>query len=220
MVCISGPAIVDDTVLNLDAANNRSYPGSDTTWYNLSNSTINGTLLNGVGYTADNNGAMTFDGTNDVVSVTIAKAASCTFEFWAYLNSGTTNCMLFNAGNVSNGPDLFFAGGKICWNTWDSSNNPFANIPSSVYNSYRHYVVVNDSSSNTKLYYDGQLLGSANYRSAASTSTFVIGKAGSAGGDSGYPWRGKIAKAKIYNRILSAAEIKQNFEATRGRYGI
>ena len=31
---------------------------------------------------------------------------------------------------------------------------------------------------------------------------------------------GKISNTKIYNRALSAAEISQNFNALRGRYGL
>lgn len=207
-------------VLHLDAANVKSYPGSGTVWNDLSGNGNNGSLLNGVSYLLDNKGTFNFDGTDDVVALTVTKTASCTFEFWANLISGTNNCMLFNAGNVSSGPDLFFTGGKICWNTWDGANNPFGNIPTNAYNSFHHYTIVNDSTSTTKLYFDGTLLGSAVYKSAASTTTFTIGKAGSAGGDSGYPWKGRIAVSKIYNRALSASEIKQNFEALRGRYSI
>ena len=207
-------------VLHLDAANPKSYPGTGTVWKDLSGNGNNGTLVNGVGYNSANNGSMVFDGVDDVVTITAAKSASCTFEFWAYLISGTGNCMLFNAGNVSAGPDLFFSSGKICWNIWDGTNNPFGNIPTIAYDSFHHYVVVNDSTSTAKLYFDGELLGSAVYRSATASTTFTIGKAGSGGGDSGYPWRGRVTMSRIYNRALSAEEIQQNFNAVRGRYGI
>ena len=33
-------------------------------------------------------------------------------------------------------------------------------------------------------------------------------------------WRGKIAVVRIYNRALSAAEIKNHFELERGRFGV
>jgi hypothetical protein len=33
-------------------------------------------------------------------------------------------------------------------------------------------------------------------------------------------WGGKIANFIVYNRALSDDEIRQNFNATRGRYGI
>ena len=215
------PKIVKNgLVLCLDAANPRSYSGSGTVWNDLSGNGNNGSLVNGVGFSSENKGSLVFDGVDDVITVSVSKNATCTFEFWANLTSGYNNVMLFNAGNVSAGPDLFFTGGKICWNTWDSANNPFGNIPTNAYNSFHHYVVINDSTSTTKLYFDGALLGAASYRSAATTTIFTIGKAGAGGGDSGYPWRGRIANSLIYNRALTAAEIRQNFEATRDRYGI
>ena len=57
------PHIVSDgLVLCLDAANPRSYPGSGTSWYDLSGNGNNGTLVNGVGYSSDNAGSLVFDG--------------------------------------------------------------------------------------------------------------------------------------------------------------
>ena len=40
------------------------------------------------------------------------------------------------------------------------------------------------------------------------------------GGNTGFSINGKFYHAKIYNRVLTANEIKQNFNATRGRYGV
>jgi hypothetical protein len=60
------PAIIrSNLVLCLDAANPKSYPGSGTTWTDLSGFGNNGTLINGVGYSSDNLGSLSFDGVND-----------------------------------------------------------------------------------------------------------------------------------------------------------
>ena len=76
--------------------------------------------------------------------------------------------MLFNAGPNGSGPDLIFYNSKISWNTWDGDNNPFVSTPASVTDgNWHYYVVVNDASSNAKLYYDGELLGTATYRNAS-----------------------------------------------------
>jgi hypothetical protein len=45
----------------------RSYPGTGTTWTDLSGNGNNGTLVNGVGYNSGNGGSLTFDGVNDNV---------------------------------------------------------------------------------------------------------------------------------------------------------
>ena len=48
--------ITDGLVLCLDAGNTKSYPGSGTTWTDLSGQGNNGTLVNGVGYNGSNGG--------------------------------------------------------------------------------------------------------------------------------------------------------------------
>jgi len=55
--------------LLLDAANTKSYPGSGTTWTDLSGNGNTGTLTNSPTFTTDNGGAIRFDGTNDYVVV-------------------------------------------------------------------------------------------------------------------------------------------------------
>jgi hypothetical protein len=63
------PSIVTDgLVLCLDAGNPKSYPGSGTTWTDLSGNGNNGTLVNGVGYSGSNLGSLVFDGSNDYVN--------------------------------------------------------------------------------------------------------------------------------------------------------
>jgi hypothetical protein len=50
-----GPKIVTDgLILALDAASPRSYPGTGTTWYDLSGQGNNGTLVNGPTFSSAN----------------------------------------------------------------------------------------------------------------------------------------------------------------------
>lgn len=60
--------VTDGLVLALDAGNTKSYPGSGTTWSDLSKNVNNATLINGTTFSSDNNGGITFDGTNDYYS--------------------------------------------------------------------------------------------------------------------------------------------------------
>ena len=54
MANLYGPRIVTDgLVLNLDAGNSKSYPGSGSTWYDLSDNSVNGTGINGAGVPDD-----------------------------------------------------------------------------------------------------------------------------------------------------------------------
>jgi hypothetical protein len=206
--------ITDGLVLCLDAANPKSYSGSGTVWSDLSGNGNNGTLVNGVGYNSGNLGSLVFDGVNDYVNAPLTKTETCTFSCWARTTTVASNPMLFNAGPNAVGPDLFFYLGNIYWNTWDGSGNPFATMPTSATNgNYHYYVVVNDASSNTKLYYDGNLLGTAAYRTAANNTNLTIG-----GNINTYMWNGNISNFSVYNRALTPQEIQQNYNATKSRY--
>jgi hypothetical protein len=69
MALAHSPSIVTSgLVLCLDAANPKSYPGSGTTWTDLSGNGNNGTLVNGPTYSSVNGGSIVFDGSNDYIS--------------------------------------------------------------------------------------------------------------------------------------------------------
>lgn len=78
--------VTNGLVLALDAANNKSYPGSGVTWYDLSGNGNNGTLTNGPTFNVGNLGSIVFDGTNDYVS---------------FNNSGTSTSFDFGTGDMT-----------------------------------------------------------------------------------------------------------------------
>ena len=100
--------ITSGLVLNLDASNAASYPGSGTVWTDLSGLNNNGTLINSPTYNSSNGGNLVFNGSTSYVSAPLTKAASCTFSVWAKTSTAHSSNMLFNAGNNGTGPDLFF----------------------------------------------------------------------------------------------------------------
>lgn len=165
----------------------------------------------------DSNGNVTFNGSSNYISTTVTKGPSCTFAVWAKTTTVAGNPMLFNAGNSGSGPDVYFNNNQISWNTWDGTANAFCTMPSSVTNgNYHYYVIVNDQNSNAKLYYDGSLIGTATYKNASSTTVLKIG-----GEPSGpYLWNGNIPVFMVYNKALTSAEVLQNFNAQRSRFGV
>ena len=217
MASFAGPNLTtDNLLLCLDAGDSNSYPGSGTTWTDMSGKENDGTLTNGPTFSSDDMGSIVFDGSNDYVNATpITKPASCTFSCWAK-STDVSTVMLFNAGGDGSGPDLFFHTGIISWNTWDGNNNPFGDVPSSATDGkYHNYVLVNDSSSNAKLYYDTELLGTATYRSAAGSTNLYIG-----GTTNTYMWSGSISSFMIYDKLLTESEILQNYNSHKGRFGL
>ena len=62
----SGPnGIESGLVLYLDAANVKSYPGSGTSWFDLSGQNNTGTLINNPTYDSANRGSWSFNGTSN-----------------------------------------------------------------------------------------------------------------------------------------------------------
>jgi hypothetical protein len=187
-------------------------------WADLSGNSNHASLFNLPTYNFDNFGSYSFDGIDDIATVTLTKTASSSYEFFASLGNITGGRMLFNAGPNGVGPNLYFNSNQIMWNTWDGNSNFFGNMPANATDGrIHHYVVVCESGVNCRLFYDGNLLGTATYRNPAATNTLAIG--GSALGGS-FLWLGRIAKVRVYNKVLSANEVKQNFEASRRKYGI
>lgn len=180
---------------------------SGVTAFDRSGQSNNGTLTNGPTQTPGTvGGALNFDGTDDFVQATPSIGASATFVYWSTW-TGVTNRMPFALRTGSPGPDVFFASGKISWNTYDSAANPLANIPATASNgSYHHYVVV-VTAADTRLYYDGVSIGTAAYRTPALSPLQIGGHAG------GYRWPGKIDDFRIYNRALTSGEVTTLYNA-------
>jgi hypothetical protein len=81
--------ITSGLLLNLDAGNTASYPGTGTTWTDLSGNGYNGTLTNGPTYSSSNGGTIVFDGTNDVASfgnILNIGLSSWTMSCWVKFN--------------------------------------------------------------------------------------------------------------------------------------
>jgi len=220
MALAHSPRIVTDgLVLCLDAANAKSYPGSGTSWSDLSGEGNNGTLVNGVGYSGDNLGSLSFDGSNDAVDVgNVNPTSGATFSTWIYINGANTNF-----GGIFNrwGP-----GGNSLWiGTLQNQSSTIQvyfndvlvhNITSLSLNTWM-LLTVSHTGSNATSYINGIQTNTNSASLVSSTGTTSIGYDINR---TNYPFKGNIAQVSIYNRALTAAEVQQNFNALRGRYGI
>ena len=102
MGAFSGPEIVRNGLLFcLDSTNSKSYPGSGTTWFDLTGNNYNATLVNGVTYNSSTK-LMTFDGSNDYATVSI-DLRNTTYSVMAlarYLPTGNKRRIIAqNSGN-------------------------------------------------------------------------------------------------------------------------
>ena len=224
-------SIIDDgLVLYLDAGNIQSYSGSGTTWRDLSGNGNNGTLVNGVGFSAEDGGSLEFDGVDDYVTVSSLPAFGdndpITIESWVNADT-TTNVyqVISTAKATTTHWQLSFTGSayNILWAFAGTSNSVGTTTLPSV-GVWHHIVATYNGGDKTqlaswKVYVDGsssniQLTGSTG---AVSNETIIGFRTG---GSSANRFDGNIAQVSIYNRALTAQEVLQNFNATRSRYGI
>ena len=221
------PGLVSDgLVLALDAGNPKSYPGSGTTWTDLSGNGNNGTLINGVGYSGSSGGSLSFDASNDY--------SNCGNNSSLSFGSGNFNSSLWIKTSSTSGADWMgviskYSGGTGLWIQlnpsnryvgfgWDGSNYMVSST-SVASGTWRHVSCQRTSSTGGEIYVDGNLVMSSSSLPTKSSNTAVqldVGRINI----SGRYFNGNIAQASIYNRSLTAAEIKQNYDALRGRFGL
>ena len=236
-----GASIVrDGLVLHLDAANPKSYPGSGTTWTDLSGNSNNGTLVNSPTYNTENAGNFIFDASNDSVSIPHSSIFNFNSVFtvssWIKVNSFSTSS-IYNVVSKKSSYNNTQPGwscqydyrttGVLQFRNNDGStlndNTPTSNVNNTSFlNQTSLYVnsiwVINGSS--IKFYINGQQqgTGTASFTNTDTTQPIYIGKTITSSGDSAL--FSNLSNISIYNRALSAEEVRQNFEALRGRYGI
>jgi len=178
----------------------------------------NGTVANMPLYNYYNKGTLKFDGTDDYIINTVPSiASSSTIGLWIKCASYDNKIPISIAGTIyGSGPNIFFYNSTINWNIGDGGANPFTN--SSYPDSNWHYIVItNQAGTNAKLYIDGVLIGTAAYRNTVSTNSnnFWIGRFS---GDNNYTINANIAATQLYNRVLSASEVLQNYEAQKSKF--
>ena len=231
-----GPKIVTSgLLLALDAADKLSYPGSGTTWRDLSGNNFNCTLTNGPTFSGANMGSIVFDGTNDYVDTvntgTTFQFANVTFTVSLWIKTSATSGVIISKGATASTAGWMFqfdSAGTVSGTTKGSDGtNTYNRTSASTVNNntWRNVVAVYTTntttlaSNTTSIYIDGILsngtgtLGGLVY--ATTTDTVQIGRR-----PSGAYWSGSVSNLLIYNRALTATEVLQNYNATKNRYGL
>lgn len=212
----NGKIVTDGLVLALNAADRNSYPGSGTTWTDISGNGNNGTLYNSPAFNSSDGGSLGFDGTDDVVDVpgNFGTYANYTICYWAVRDAenrmpvaGRTSTAFYWYGDNS----WAYTHGGV-WGEYYYAKN--VSIPLGTWG----YLCVVYNGSNVSIYRQGIYQGQQSTTGTADWSQgFKIGY-WSAGG--GYAWLGKISNMLFYNKALSASEILQNYNAQKSRFGL
>ena len=218
-------------ILNLDAGNPYSYAGAGSTIYDVSGSTNNGTLNNSPTYSSDSNGILLFNGSSQYVGIANSSSLQVadTFTVSAWIKASnlsarygvfstrannTTGSWQFEVGTGSGGTGRILISGVNVYIA-QSVNNVITT------NTWYHITVVkiNNATQGATFYVNGSAVsnvgtGAYTISNNSDEKRIAIGTASS------QYFPGYIAQIFVYNRALSASEILQNYNATKGRFGI
>ena len=226
LISLNPYIVTNGLVLNLDAGNPASYPGTGNTWFDLSGNGNNGTLVNGVGYNTANGGSLSFDGVDDRV------------DFSSFItgieNNHTIETAVYRTGDGINWPRFFINAQVntsvvvtqfqnttgILYRLRSGSTNYDYELPSGK--------LINNNWVLLSFSYDGVVMrayiNGIEYESGKPVNVIAntanTGIANIGGDSSVSAWNGRIGFNKLYNRALTPQEIQQNFNATRGRFGL
>ena len=211
-------------ILNLDAAVDASYDGG-TAWRDLEGGN-NGTLTNGPTFDRDNGGSIALDGTNDLVdcgNITELNNANeysvfvwlkfISGKYYGKLTSRASGAVLdMYSGNNNTHLIIIDPVGSKQISSYFS-----ASVGTELASGWTFVSFTYKSGDYHNWYKNGQNIYTAS-RSTAQVSTssnsFIVGNRS----DAARPIQGNIATVNIYNRALSATEVLQNYNATKGRY--
>ena len=199
MATITGPNLVTDgLVLSLDAASARSYPGSGSTWSDLSGNSHDFTI-DSTGFTYNAGGWFDMADGGVINDDNITDSTTSTIVFW--MRTTDVQALFWSDGNGSSYLGAYSSGNKF-YNNEFGSPTLFMNTVSkaNIYDSIRtgEWLMVEFKSAN---------MSQTNPNKFNTYGSYQFGD-------------GDIAIIQIYNRNLTAAESLQNFNAFRSRFGI
>jgi hypothetical protein len=221
-------------VLQVDAGNSASYPGSGTTWNDLSGSN-HGILTNGPLFSAGNGGSIVFDGIDDVVSfgnVLNMGLASWTISCWVKFDGGSGLMGIIGKTSYRSYEgrySIYIDDNNLVAFFQPGPSSMIISTPLTPYldNKFHHLTLSINRSSMMYLYVDGISVGTPIDVSSTSSfnpnsiDKFYIGSYASNDGQNPlYFFKGNMGQALIYNRALSAQEVTTNFNVHKSRFGL
>jgi hypothetical protein len=237
MASLGGPNIITNgLVLQLDAANAKSYVSGSATWRDLSGNNNTGSLgVSGSGtiptYNNINGGVLTFNGNNNYVNLGSSPinfpTGNITVLSWCRVSAfnSTWNIIITKWFSTIGAPggsfDFHFSiknnGFTNRQNLYTTSNSDIYSTTPLFTNTWYNigFTLVNGGL--LQFYLNGIQDGSVSpVTRTYGSDSLIMGDSRS----SLYALNGNVANSQIYNRALSASEIFQNYNATKGRFGL
>ena len=214
--------VTNGLVLHLDAGNSASYPGTGSTWFDLSGNGFNGSLVN-TGFSTSNGGVITFNGNahanfgNSLTLTPPQTSFSIFVKFSTFSNrphfgkgDGGTG-WIYLVGETSSSLNTYFTVGNT--GSWTAASGGSLST-----NVWYHWTFTYDGSVGRN-YINGNLTGSLNnsgsLRTNYTANPFYLGRILNTNN-----FTGELGNFQLYNRALSQIEIQQNFNTFKGRFGL
>ena len=228
-----GPDIIQDgLVLSLDASDRNSYVSGSTIWRDLSSSQNNNTLTNGPTFNSTNGGSIAFDGTDDFSSfssnITFSITQPWSYSIWLSPASGMvgawkniiaqnadTNCTWMFHPNALGFYQSFYNSATYIWYT---SIKPGTTLPIDIFSN----IVITCSPVDADrtfftAYLNGVITDTTTFTWSPINRNQVFNRIG---GNGARYYIGNIANTFIYNKVISAQEVLQNYNAQKSRFNL
>jgi hypothetical protein len=218
-------------VSNYDAGNFSSYNGSGSTFFDISGSMYDGSLINGTFFSPTASGTLVFDGVDDYVSLgnSINFASSqfsvgYTVELWVQPKVTVGNSTLFSSAQGTSGTEWQI---YIWYNTdqkfgtaqrYGGNQNDFQTVSTFAPDNWYH-VTVTSNNTTCRIYVNGVEQNNNGTGQPDNQPANREVRLGSFKNFTNYS-KGNISICRIYNRTLSAGEVLSNYNVDKRRYEI
>jgi len=215
--------VTDGLVLSLDAGNTKSYVSGSTTWFDKSGFSNNGTLTNGPTFNTGSLGSIVFDGVDDRVncsgaSPTLDITSQITMIAWVNPSAIGGSYQGVFLRQTQGDYELWMFGNKLMYGL-KIGGVTYRNVGSTVLSTNNWYMLAWTYNGSTVQTYVNNVADLTVARTGSIDTSNSIVYIGYSGYASEY-FTGRISVCQLYNKALSPAEITQNFNALRGRFGI
>ena len=228
----SPKSVTDGLLMFLDAGNAKSFAVGATAWNDVSRGNKDGVLLNGATFSTANNGAIVFDGIDDFVRIGTGpnwfpmSTTAISFDAWIKTSGVPGGNTINGIISLTFGITLSTAiNGNVYFRVYDKNllvlNNLLTTGLNCNDNRWHHIVGTNDGTT-SKIYVDGVFITSMSAPFYGDVITAWYGSTCGVGIEANNiavtRFNGSISMVKVYGKALSAAEVLQNYNATKSRY--
>ena len=241
MSTIGGPnTITENLIFLLDVANRKSYPATGTAITDLSGNNSNGVLTNGPTFDSPNNGNLQFDGLDDYIELgsidsthplSLNNQENISWEFWVKpTNTGDPYQRIIdksNGGSGINGWCIFVnhniaSTKRVNISVNNNSIIDYYGVDGYQYDEWNHITITKGSTYGWtyKLYNNGALITTATGKSTQFPTTTTNCRIGTWNHSTGRELKGNLGLINIYLKTFSDEEVLQNYNATKGRFGL